>query len=137
MICDGAARSAKHRADPESPPPPRVPRGLKLRTGLRLNLVGHREVPADVFFDEPQSRAKVHIGFTPPRLWITSGLPYSGVGVVNHHMRVYQESSRRWSLADNESISLFSSIGNAWQAAHSSNRHMISMSLHPNRMREP
>jgi hypothetical protein len=29
-------------------------------------------------------------------------------------MRVYQESSRRWSLADNESISLFSSIGNAW-----------------------
>jgi hypothetical protein len=29
-------------------------------------------------------------------------------------MRVYQESSRRWSLADNESTSLFSSIGNAW-----------------------
>src|SRR5271163_1855234 len=75
MICDGAARSAKHRADPESPPPPRVSRGLKLRTGLRVNLVGHREVPADVFFDEPQSRARVHIGFAPPRLWITSGLP--------------------------------------------------------------
>ena len=40
-----------------------------------MNLVGHREVPADVFFDEPQSRARVHIGFAPPRLWITSGLP--------------------------------------------------------------
>jgi hypothetical protein len=40
-----------------------------------VNLVGHREVPADVFFDEPQSRARVHIGFAPPRLWITSGLP--------------------------------------------------------------
>ena len=38
-----------------------------------MNLVGHREVPADVFFDEPQSRARVHIGFAPPRLWITSG----------------------------------------------------------------
>jgi hypothetical protein len=37
-------------------------------------LVGHREVPADVFFDEPQRRARVHIGFAPPRLWITSGL---------------------------------------------------------------
>lgn len=75
MICDGAARSAKHRADPESPPPPRVSRGLKLRTGLRVYLVGHREVPADVFFDEPQSRPGVHVGFTSPRLWITSGLP--------------------------------------------------------------
>jgi hypothetical protein len=40
-----------------------------------VNLVGHREVPADVLFDEPQSRARVHIGFAPPRLWITSGLP--------------------------------------------------------------
>ena len=57
------------------PPPARVPRGLKLRTGLRVNLAAHREVPADVFFDEPQSRARVHIGFAPPRLWITSGLP--------------------------------------------------------------
>jgi hypothetical protein len=38
-------------------------------------LVGHREVPADVFFDEPQSRPGVHVGFTSPRLWITSGLP--------------------------------------------------------------
>src|SRR5271170_5090105 len=75
MICDGAARSAKHRADPESPPPPRVSRGLKLRTGLRVYLGGHREVPADVFFDEPQSRPGVHVGFTSPRLWITSGLP--------------------------------------------------------------
>jgi hypothetical protein len=75
MICDGVARSAKHRADPESPPPPRVSRGLKLRTGLRVYLIGHREVPADVFFDEPQSRPGVHVGFTSPRLWITSGLP--------------------------------------------------------------
>jgi hypothetical protein len=33
---------------------------------------------------------------------------------VNDHKGVYQESSRRWSLADNESTSLFSSIGNAW-----------------------
>jgi hypothetical protein len=40
-----------------------------------VNLVGHREMPADMFFDEPQSRARVHIGFAPPRLWITSGLP--------------------------------------------------------------
>ena len=40
-----------------------------------MNLVGHREVPADVFFDEPRNRARVHIGFAPPRLWITSGLP--------------------------------------------------------------
>jgi hypothetical protein len=40
-----------------------------------VNLVGDREMPADVFFDEPQSRARVHIGFAPPGLWITSGLP--------------------------------------------------------------
>jgi hypothetical protein len=38
-------------------------------------LVGHREVPTDVFFDEPQSRPGVHVGFTPPHLCITSGLP--------------------------------------------------------------
>jgi len=32
---------------------------------------------------------------------------------ITSHNGVYQESSRRWSLADNESICLFSSIGNA------------------------
>ena len=40
-----------------------------------MNLIGHREVPADVFFDEPQSHPGVHVGFTSPRLWITSRLP--------------------------------------------------------------
>ena len=36
---------------------------------------------------------------------------------ISEDYGVYQESSRRWSLADNESISLFSSIGNAWSGS--------------------
>ena len=40
-----------------------------------MNLIGRREVPAKVFFDEPQSRPRVHVGFTPPHLLITSGRP--------------------------------------------------------------
>jgi hypothetical protein len=37
-----------------------------------------------------------------------------GVDRIGQQKRFYQESSRRLSLADNESTSLFSSIGNAW-----------------------
>jgi hypothetical protein len=54
-----------------------------------VNLVGHREVPADVFFDEPQSRARVHIGFRTT--WSLDNFQladHSGVGIVNHHVRV-------------------------------------------------
>ena len=41
--------------------------------------------------------------------------------------------ARDWGLA----LAWPGSLGTPGQAAHSSNRRMISMSLHPNRMREP
>jgi hypothetical protein len=79
----------RRRAERESPPPLRVPRGLKVRTGLRVNLICHREVSADVFFDEPQSRAKSRYWFrTTSSLDNFRLVDHSGVGIVNHHKRV-------------------------------------------------
>jgi hypothetical protein len=46
-------------------------------------------VPADVFFDEPQSRAKSRYWFrTTSSLGDFRLADYSGVGIVNHHKRV-------------------------------------------------
>jgi hypothetical protein len=52
-----------------------------------VNLIGHREIPAKVFFDEPQSRPRVHVGFTPPHLLITSGLPTTRPGPIVRGLR--------------------------------------------------
>jgi hypothetical protein len=49
-------------------------------------------VPADVFFDEPQSRAKSRYWFrTTSSLDNFRLADHSGVGIVNHHKRVSQD----------------------------------------------
>ena len=52
--------------------------------------------------------------FERPPIWGDAFDLFTNDASLDDEKRVYQESSRRWSLADNESISLFSSVGNAW-----------------------